>query len=236
MFQLTNPFMVTFNAPDSPVAEQYRKLKTLILQMTRDEFRNTVLVTSAVSGEGKSLTCANLAVMLAREYAQTVLLIDADLRRPSLQTYLGMRPLLGLSDCLEDRIDVGRAIMKAGLPKLSFLAAGRKVANPSELLSSYRMKEFIEEVKNRYRDRYIIIDTPPALLYAETQAMSALVDGVVAVVREGAATLKDVRDMMDILKGTPTLAVVFNDVSSASLEGSYYSSYEKYYKRHQENP
>ena len=220
MFQLTNPFMVTFNAPDSPVAEQYRKLKTLILQMTREEFRNTLLVTSAVSGEGKSLTCANLAVMLAREYGQTVLLIDADLRRQSLQDFLGLKPTLGLADCLEDRIDAGKAIMKAGLPKLSFLAAGRKVANPSELLSSYRMKEFLTEVKNRYRDRYIIIDTPPALLHAEPQAMSALVDGAVAVVKEGVVSEKDVRDMLDVLKGTSLLAIVYNDVSTVSLEGS----------------
>jgi len=178
-----NPCIVAYANPDSPIAEEYRKLKTVLLRMTRDEFRNTLMVTSSVSGEGKSVTSANLAVMLAREYGQTVLLIDSDLRRPSLHEYLGMAPRVGLADCLEDRIDAGSAIVKTGIPKLSFMSAGKKVENPGELLSSQRMKEFLLELKHRYRDRYIIIDTPPILLFAETHAMSLLVDGVLVVVK-----------------------------------------------------
>jgi protein-tyrosine kinase len=231
-FKPTNPCVVTFSTPHSPVAEQYRKLKTLILKMTRKEFRNTLLVTSCVGGEGKSITCANLAVMLAREYGQTVLLVDADLRKPSLQEYLGLKSVFGLADCLNDRIDLGKAIVKTGLPKLSFLSAGKQVADPAELLSSYRMKELMMELKNRYQDRYIIIDTPPTLLYAETLAMSALVDGVVVVVKEGVASLQGVRDTLDVLKGASLLGIVYNDVSNASLDGSY-RNYKDHYKKDQ---
>jgi receptor protein-tyrosine kinase/non-specific protein-tyrosine kinase len=90
-----------------------------------------------------------------------VLLIDADLRKPSLQEYLGLKSVFGLSDCLNDSIDLGKAIVKTGLPKLSFLSAGKEVADPAELLSSDRMKDLLMELKNRYQDRYIIIDTPP---------------------------------------------------------------------------
>jgi receptor protein-tyrosine kinase/non-specific protein-tyrosine kinase len=187
------------------------------------------MVTSAISGEGKSVTSSNLAVMMAREFGQTVLLVDADLRRPSLHGYLGMAAHAGLADCLEDRIDAGRAIVKTGIPKLSFMSAGKKVENPSELLSSQRMTEFLLELKNRYQDRYIIIDTAPILLFAETQALSALVDGVLIVVKEGGVSLKGIAQMLDILKGATVLGIAYNNASAASLDGRYHSHYKHYY-------
>ena len=230
----SNPCIINFRNPDTPIAEEYRKLKTVILRMTREHFRNTVMVTSAISGEGKSVTSANLAIMLAREYGQTVLLIDADLRRPSLHGYLGMAPQLGLADCLDDNIDAGKAIVKTGLPKLSFLSAGKRVENPSELLTSQRMQAFLLELKYRYRDRYILIDTPPILLFAETQAMSTLVEGVILVVKEGGVSVKGMTDMLDILKSATVLGIVYNDASTTSMDGRYHSHYYRYY--HEKQP
>jgi receptor protein-tyrosine kinase/non-specific protein-tyrosine kinase len=224
-----NSCIITYQNPDTPIAEEYRKLKTVLLRMTRENFRNVLMVTSAISGEGKSVTSANLAVMLAREYGQTVLLVDADLRRPSLHEYLGIAPRIGLADCLEDRIDPGRAIMKTGIPKLSFMSGGKKAENPSELLSSDRAKEFLMELKHRYRDRYIIIDTSPILLFAETQAMSVLVDGVLVVVKEGGVSLKGVTQMFELLKDSNVLGIVFNNASATSLDGRYHSHYHHYY-------
>jgi protein-tyrosine kinase len=233
----TNPCIIMNTNQDTPIAEEYRKLKTVLLRMTRDEFRNTVMVTSSVSGEGKSITSANLAIMMAKEYGQTVLLIDSDLRRPSLQEYLGMPPHVGLADCLEKRIDVERAIVKTGIQKLSFMSAGEKVDNPGELLSSQRMKDLLLELKHRYQDRYIIIDTPPILLFAETQAMSRLVDGVLVVVKEGGPSPRGLTQMLDILKGSNVLGVVYNDASTTSLGGKYYDYYKHYYHddRHGKN-
>ncbi len=224
-----NPCIIDHRNPDSPIAEEYRKLKTVILRVTREKFLNTVMVTSAISGEGKSVTSANLAVMMAREYGQTVLLIDADLRRPSLQGYLGMAPRVGLADCLDDSIDAGRAIVKTGIPKLSFMSSGKSVENPSELLTSQRMKEFLLELKHRYQDRYIIIDTAPILLFAETQALSLLVDGVLVVVKEGGVSFKGITQMLEILKGSNLLGMVYNNASAASLDGRYHSHYKNYY-------
>jgi protein-tyrosine kinase len=224
-----NSCIITYRNPDTPIAEEYRKLKTVLLRMTRDEFRNVIMVTSSVSGEGKSVTSANLAVMLAREYGQTVLLIDADVRGPSLQEYLGIAPRIGLADCLEDRIDPGRAIVKTGIPKLSFMSAGKKVENPGELLSSHRMKEFLLEIKHRYQDRYIILDTAPILLFAETQAMSMIVDGVLVVVKEGGATVKAITQMFDILKSSTVLGIVFNNASAPNLDSRYHDHYRHYY-------
>ncbi len=229
MMKPKNTSIITYGDPDSPITEEYRKLKTLLLRMTKQEFQNTVMVTSAISGEGKSVTSSNLAVMLAREYGQTVLLIDADLRRPSLGEYLGMAPHVGLADCLEDGIDAGMAIEKTGIQKLSFMSAGGKADNPSELLSSQRMKEFLFELKHRYQDRYIIIDTAPILLFAETQALSMLVDGVLVVVKEGGVSLKGISEMLDILKGANVLGMVYNNASAPSLDGRYHSHYYHYY-------
>ncbi len=138
-------------------------------------------------------------------------------------------PHVGLADCLEDRIDAGRAIVKTGIQKLSFISAGKKVENPGELLSSQRMREFLLELKHRYQDRYIIIDTPPILLFAETQAISLLVDGVLVVVKEGGVSLKGLTQMLEVLKGSTVLGVVYNDASTTVLGGKYYDHYNHYY-------
>jgi exopolysaccharide/PEP-CTERM locus tyrosine autokinase len=222
IFVPNSPYLVTLTEPDSPISEEYRKLKTMIARLTkRDTFRNMLMVTSSVSGEGKSITCLNLAVIMAQEYNHTVLLIDADLRRPSLHDYLGIPQHAGLSDCLTGAADLKDAIVKTGIPKLSLLTSGGRTANPVELLSSSRMRELLREIKGRYRDRYIIIDTPPLLPYAETHALTALVDGVVFVVKEGSTSLKSVRDSLDIMKESALLGIVYNDVSAESLKGRY---------------
>ncbi len=231
-FVPSNPCLVTLTEPDSPISEEYRKLKAIILKLTKkDAFRNLLMVTSSVSGEGKSITCCNLAVILAQEYNHTVLLIDADLRRPSLHGYLGVSRHAGLADCLTGGSDLKHAIVKTGIPKLSLLTSGGSAANPVELLSSSRMRELLREVKARYRDRYIIIDTPPLLPYAETQALTALVDGILFVVKEGSTSRTSVRDALDIMKETALLGVVFNDISAESLRGRYDYYYNNPYIR-----
>lgn len=218
--------VVSLQDVHAPVAEQYRKLKTAVLRLTKREFRNLIMVTSSLSGEGKSITSINLAITMAQELNQTVLLIDADLRRPALQRYLNINPAYGIADCLADGIDAGDAIVKTGIPKLSFLSAGKTVANPAELLSSYRMKELLAEIKNRYRDRYVIIDTPPVIPFAETHALCTMVDGLLLVAREGATTLQDVRDALENLQGSLMLGMVYNGAETSNIMTRYdYYSY-----------
>jgi len=221
-FVPASPYLITLTEKDSPVSEEYRKLKAMVIKHTkRDVFRNLLMVTSSLSGEGKSITCLNLAVILAQEYNHTVLLIDADLRRPSLHEYLEVPQHAGLSDCLAGTVDLKDAIVMTGVPKLSLLTPGSRIANPVELLSSPRMRELLREVKSRYRDRYVIIDTPPLLPFAETHALSGMVDGILFVVKEGATSKKSIRDALDILTDAPVLGVVYNDVSAESLNGRY---------------
>lgn len=227
-FAPANPCVVSTEDIHAPVAEQYRKLKTAVLKSTKKEFRNILMVTSSLSGEGKSITAANLAVTIAEELNQTVLLVDADLRRPALQRYLNVKPSHGIANCLEDGMNVGDAIVKTGIPKLTFLGAGKKVKNPAELLSSYRMKDLLAELKNRYRDRYVIIDTPPVLPFAETHALCTMVDGVILVVREGATTLQGINDTLESLQGAVLLGLVYNDAVAGDLVSRYGYGYYGY--------
>lgn len=220
--------LVVINAPLSPLAEEYRKLKEALVKMTkREHFANLIAVTSATAGEGKSMTAANLAASLASEFDHTVLLVDADLRRPSIHRYLGLGSRKGLSDCLMDGLDVGECLVKTDIGKLSVLPAGTPMPNPAELFSSETMRGLFREMKARYADRYIIVDTPPVLPFAETRSISSFVDGVVLVVKEGQATLEQIQAAVDALDNK-VLGLVYN--GTRMLDRSPYYSYHYQYQ------
>ncbi|CAG0975748.1 XrtA-associated tyrosine autokinase [Geobacter sp.] len=226
---LVSPYLVSVTQPQSPVAEEYKKLKSVIIKLTTGErFLNTIMVTSTLKGEGKSITSLNIALALAQEYDHTVLLVDADLRRPSTHTYLGIPNEQGLSDCLMNGVDVGSVLVKTGIGRLSILPAGRPVQNPVELIASSRMKEFIQELKHRYPDRYVIIDTPPVLHFAEAYSIASEVDGVIFVVREGQVPIAHLKEAVGMLKGSNILGVVYNDVEVNRYSSYHYYSYKNY--------
>lgn len=223
-----NSLLKTISEPLSPVSEQYRKLKTNLVKLTKkDEFHNVLMVTSTLPREGKSLTALNLAISLAQEFDHTVLLIDADLRNPSIHKYLEFEPTSGLSDCLLNGTDIGEAIIRTGIGKLSVIPAGKVMPNPLELISSRKMQDLVKEMKHRYHDRYLIFDTPPVLPFAETRALGRLVDGIIFVIKEGEASQESIREAMDAMKGCRILGVVFNE-SSVCAELDRYGEYSFY--------
>jgi exopolysaccharide/PEP-CTERM locus tyrosine autokinase len=221
--KVTNPLLVAANDPHTFVAEEYRKLKSILVNLTnKDNFQNTLMVSSALSNEGKSITALNLAISLAQEHDHTVLLVDADLRKPSIQNYLGMPSTLGLSECITDGVDIGKALIRTGIGKLMLLPAGKQIRNPVEHFSSQRVKNLILELKHRYPDRYIIIDTPPVLPFTETRTLSTIVDGVVFVVKEGVASLSEINEAIGYLKEANLLGILYNEASSEDLAGRYH--------------
>ena len=223
-----NPFLVNLHDPHSPTAEEYRKLKSVLVKMTTgDVFRNCLMVTSSVPGEGKSLTALNLALSLAQELDHTVLLIDADLRRPSVHRYLSVEQGVGLAELLKGEAEIGETIIPTGIGKLSIIRAGRSIDNPAELFTSQRSKAILSELKSRYPDRYIILDTPPVLPFAESRSLAHLVDGVLFVVMERLASQTNVREALDSLKQCPVLGLVYNAATVDSNDGrySYYRGY-----------
>lgn len=222
-----SPYIVALNDQRSQIAEEYRKLRSTVLALTNrgEKFLNTLMITSTVGAEGKSITALNLAITLSRDYDYTALLIDADLRKPSLHKYMNIEPGIGITDCIAGEAELADAIVRTDIGKLSFLPAGRQVENPVELLSSQKMKDLIAQTKNRYADRYIIIDTPPILPFAETRSLSAMVDGVIFVVKERTAASGDISEALGVLKGCNILGIVYNGASE-ELRGNYgYYSY-----------
>ncbi|ORJ63382.1 polysaccharide biosynthesis tyrosine autokinase [Geothermobacter hydrogeniphilus] len=222
--QVESEWLVALHQPNGVVAEEYKKLMTQILQtMSEGACRNSLLITSSVTGEGKSLTAANLALSLARQLDHSVLLIDADLRRPHLHEVFGIRQSPGLVECLAGEADLAEAMVHTGLGKLAILPAGTPSANPQELISSHQMKAFVEEIKQRYRDRYVVFDSPPVLPFADATILGPLVDGVLYVVREKVANIVEVREGLEQLRGSQILGTVYN--CAASLKRPGYGGY-----------
>jgi protein-tyrosine kinase len=226
--KMTSPYLIKFNAQDGHLAEEYRKLKSSILAvMLKNEKQNMFMITSSESGEGKSITAMNLALVLAQETNRTVLLVDADLRRPSLHTYLGLQTKFGLSDCIVDGVDLHDALIKTSVPRLNFLPAGKKSDTPAELLSSDAMKAIVRDIKNRYHDRIILFDTPPALIFSDIRILSMFADGIIFIVKEGVSA-HNVREALASLKESPIMGIVYNAVSPEHLRDRYHRYYHYY--------
>ena len=223
-----SPFLINLNDPYSSLNEEFRKLKTELIKLTKgDTFKNTVQITSAVPHEGKSLTALNLAISLAQEYDHTVLLIDADFRRPSIHTYLEIEKKKGFSDCLLGEAEIGEVIIPTGIGRLSVITSGREVPNPAELFASQKTAALISDIKNRYHDRFIIFDSPPVLPFAEARTLAHLVDGVLFVVKEQLASQKNVKEAISALKGCGLLGIVYND-AIIDRHDEKYTSYQNY--------
>lgn len=211
---LVNKHIVFLTNPHSPAAEQYRKLRARIFRATAKDYLNTLMITSSDSGEGKTITAVNLAVAIAQELDRTVLLVDGDLRNPSVHKYLGIEARHGLSDYLMNRATIPDILVKTGIGRLVLLPAGSPVENPAELLASDRMKSLVYEMKHRYTDRYLIFDSAPVLLAADTLSLGNYMDGIVFVVQADRTSPKVVTSALALLKGYKILGSVFNNVPS----------------------
>jgi len=227
--------MVTLSRPQSFEAEQFKILRTNLLFPSSGKSPRTIMVTSAVPDEGKSMIAANLAVSIAQSIQEYVLLIDCDIRRPCIHTQFGFDDMPGLSDHLSRGIPVSSLILKTKVNKLSILPGGTLRHNPSELVSSQKMSKLLQEVKYRYSDRFIVIDSPPPKLTAEASALSRQVDGVLLVVEYGRTSREMVSDLVNTIGKEKILGVVFNklDMRFANYYGlGKYKTYSKYYQEY----
>ncbi|MEW5803013.1 MAG: polysaccharide biosynthesis tyrosine autokinase [bacterium] len=185
---------VALTEPDSIAAEQYKVLRTRILRAGNT--KRVILVSSAAPREGKTVTAINLAISIAQGLHETTLLIDADLRNPTLSRLFGIEGgegRGGLSGYLTSGGDLAHFLVKTPVPKVSLLPAGPPSPNPSELLGSKRMSDLIQEVKSRYDNRYIIIDSPPLIPITDSVILSSLADAVILVAK-ASVTPRDIID------------------------------------------
>jgi exopolysaccharide/PEP-CTERM locus tyrosine autokinase len=190
------------------------------------------MVTSSMPDEGKSMIASNLAVSIAQSIQEHVLLIDCDIRRPCIHTQFGFGEVPGLSEHLAGGVPLSSLLLRTVVDKLSILPGGKPPFNPSELMSSQRMSKLLQEVKYRYSDRFIIIDTPPPKLSAEASALSRQVDGVLLVIEYGRTSREMISDLINIIGEEKIIGVVFNklDMRFANYYGlGKYKTYSKYY-------
>jgi protein-tyrosine kinase len=227
--------MVALLKPQSFEAEQFKILRTNLLFPSSGKSPRTIMVTSAMPDEGKSLISANLAISIAQSIQEHVLLIDCDIRRPRIHTQFGFGDVPGLSEHLSGGIPISSLLLKTIVDKLSILPGGKPPFNPSELMSSQQMSKLLQEVKYRYSDRFIVIDSPPPKLTAETSALSRQVDGILLVIEYGRTSREMVSDLINIIGKEKIIGVVFNklDMRFANYYGlGKYKTYSKYYQKY----
>ena len=182
----------------------------------------TILISSAIPAEGKTVVSSNLAFALVRQQGSRVLLIDADLRSPRVHMLLGAPAAPGMADYLQSTATEFQITQRSGEEGLCFIPAGNHVTHPSELISSGRMKEFLERMKPAFD--WIIIDSPPALPVADASVLGGLVDGVLFVVRANSTPSEASQKACKELRDAHILGVVLNTAEESEGYNSYYTS------------
>lgn len=222
--------MVTPDGARSSVAEDFRIVKRPLLRHARaagaDAQGNLIVVTSALSGEGKTYCAVNLAMSIAMELDITVLLVDADVARPSVLKTLGLAAAPGLMDILlDDELGLADVIMRSNVDGLSILPAGRSNKHATELLASQAMRLLLAEIANRYADRIVIFDSPPLLLTTEASVLAGQMGQVLMVVEAETTTQRAVKDALRQIEGCKHINLIYNKTRSFS-GNEYYGYYD----------
>ncbi len=210
-----DPFVAAANRcmaalPNSPYGEAYKSIRTQIIQKTEQTGGKTIMVTSALAGEGKTTCAVNLAFTFAREFSQTVLLVDCDLRRQRIHEFLGVKSDKGLANHLLNDEPISDLIVWPGSEKLTFISGGRTIHESAEALGSPRMKAAVQDMKARYPDRYVFLDAPAILTSADALALAPQVDHILMVVAAGCTPLSDVRRALELVPSEKVIGLVLN--------------------------
>lgn len=225
---------VTPDAPRSQLADEFRVIKRPLLTNVQGKSAapvaraNLIMVTSSVPGEGKTFVAINLALSIAMELDRTVLLVDADVSRPSLLERLGLPPSRGLLDVLTDgALELPDVLLRTNVERLSLLPAGTAHARATELLASDAMNRLLDELATRYPDRILIFDAPPLLPSTESRVLATHMGQVVVVVEAERTPQASVTQALATIESCPVVMTMLNKVPHSRL-GAYYGYYGQY--------
>jgi exopolysaccharide/PEP-CTERM locus tyrosine autokinase len=223
--------MVTHDGGRTAVAEDFRIIKRPLLRNARGNTQgiqhgNLIVVTSALPGEGKTYCAVNLAMSIAMEMDITVLLVDADVARPSVLKVLGLGAEPGLMDVLlNDELGLPDVILKTNVATLSILPAGRTNRHATELLASRNMSRLLTEIAERYADRIVIFDSPPLLMTTEASVLASQMGQIVMVVEAESTTQHAVKEALRQIDQCPHVNLIYNK-TKAFPGGEYYGYYD----------
>jgi protein-tyrosine kinase len=195
---------------DAPELNYYKMLRVQIMQSAEARGWKTIMITSALPGEGKTVTSINLAMTFAKAYNQTVLLMDCDLRQQKAYRYMGIASDLGIIDHLVDGRPLNEIIIWPRIEKMTMISGGRTVNESAEVLGSPKMRALVQEMKMRYTDRYILLDSAPVLSGADALTLTSLADGIVMVVEAGRTPLREIREALELMPEEKFLGFVLN--------------------------
>ena len=196
--------------PDDSHVEPYRQLRTQILKLMEDNHWNTLAITSAHENAGKTLTAINLSIAMSREVNHTVMLVDLDLRKPSIAETLNIHVEKGLIDYLNGDAELEELLINPEYPRLVVLPGRALGKYSSELLSSPEMRRLVTEIRNRYKSRIIIFDLPPLLRNDDALMFTPTVDATLVVVEDGVTTEKDLNRAVQLLEGSNLVGTILN--------------------------
>jgi protein-tyrosine kinase len=224
--------LVSYFHPGSLATEQFRKLRTYLFREKESGPPKTIMITSATSNEGKSLITSNLAIGIAHDLQAHALIVDCDLRNPTIGRLFGLQNRKGLADYLSGTEGIPELMRKTEIEKLTVIPGGTIQENPAELIGSKKMEALVEELKSRYSDRYIIFDSTPLLATSESEVLGKLVDGIIVVVRAGVTPRETVKQAIASLEQEKILGFVLNSLEfkSPGLSSRYFGSHGYYYK------
>jgi capsular exopolysaccharide synthesis family protein len=224
-----SPMLVVHNQPDSPIVEQIKRIRTHLLHNARRPVPpRSVMVTSAIAGEGKSFIAANLAVSVAQGLNDSVLLVDCDVRNPTLHQYLGVPQGPGLSEYLNGEAELSAVVRPTDIPRLQCIPGGGRKKNPIELISSPRMADLIRAANETEDGPLTLLDATPTILTNEPAVLAKLVQGIVFVVRHDMTPRNAVKDSLTLLPKDKILGLILND--SQHLTSRIYGyAYKAYY-------
>ncbi|WP_439503619.1 P-loop NTPase [Methylophaga sp.] len=207
-----------YNNPQSAV---FRMLRTQVLKKMRSNRWQTLAVTSPTAGEGKSVVAANLAMAIAMELNQTVLLVDMDLRNPSISNYFGLNAQVGLKDYLSGDLKLSEVLINPGIKRLVILPGVGRAEDSAELLSSPKMASLVADIKSQYDSRVIIFDVPPVLQTDDVSLAASYFDSTLLVLEDGKNTESNITKSLQMLEGSPLLGTVVNKSASPPEHQNY---------------